>query len=332
MIELVARLAGHGLPGAAPLEVALDHDQGRRLLADARAEKLVGLLDQAVAGGAVRVPDEVADEIGDAAVDVAAWCLLVERHLLQVHDQLGGAGIEHRFLKGATLAHRIEPHPALRTFVDVDVLVPGADIDRAMAVLLGADHVAVQPEFRRGHLARYGKSITLRSAPGVEVDLHRVLASGPYGLVRGPEPLWARPAAAVALGGRSVPCLDLVSAGVHACVHATTGARTHLATWRDVARLLPIVDAEEVGGLADELQVGGCVTRAAARAGEVLGLAADRPGAALARRPIGRRDRRWLDLYERRGGSFRHLALAGLGAVPGVGGKVAYARTLLEKH
>ena len=330
--ELLRRLASYGLPGARPLVAELDGSAGRALLDGARQDKLVGLLDQAVADGAITVPEEIADAIGEAAVAVAAWCLLVERHTLAVHDLLDAADIEHRFLKGPTIAHRYEAHPGLRTFVDVDVLVRGNDIPAAIATLEADGHRRNQPEFRADYDTTWGKSVTMRGANGIEVDVHRVFASGPFGLRASPAPLWVRAPTTVELGGRDLPCLDTDAACVQACVHATTGTRTQLSTWRDVARLLVVADAAALDDLASALAVDACVVRAAQRSWSVLSLEVDDEVARLGARPISRRERRWLDLYDDKGDDFRALTIAGIGAVTGLRNKVALVRLLLRRR
>ena len=49
--------------------------------------------------------------IGDRAVEVAAWSVRLERHLLVVHDLFDEHDVPHRFVKGATVAHRFYATP-----------------------------------------------------------------------------------------------------------------------------------------------------------------------------------------------------------------------------
>ena len=324
----VAAIAALGLAGAPVPPHTLTDDAARELLARCRSQKLVGLLDQALGSDVIAASDDVADEIGAAAVVAASRCLQVERHLLAVHELFDRHDLEHRFLKGATVARRFEAHPALRTFVDVDVLVRGRDVDRAVAVLEATGHERSQPEFRPGFAGRWGKSVTMRVPGGIEVDLHRTLASGPFGVTGDVDALWAQPADLVAIGGVAVPALDPTGAFVHACVHATTGVRAHLATLRDVLRILPRTEREPLDALERALGVEACVTEAVRLAVTTLRVDPTPDAAALAGRPIPARQRRWLDLYSRPDQSFRRLSRAAVGAVPGVGGKLRYAWAL----
>lgn len=333
-VALLAGVAGHQLAGAAPLPPTnIDDDAAAWLLDRARAERIVGLLDEAVATGVLTLSPAAARRIGDAAAEVAGGCLLVERHTLLVHATLADAGIAHRLLKGVSAAHRFGGRPHQRSFADVDLLVPGPELDRAVSVLESLGHVRTQPEWRPGFAARFGKSVTLRSRAdnlgvAIEVDLHRTLASGPYGLTGDPAVLWQRPAATVAVGGVELPCLDPAAAFVHACVHAVTGQRATLASLRDVARLLSHVETGDVDSVAATLGTTACVTAAVGRSIERLSLGPDPRRDAIATRPIGRRDRAWLARYTAGAHRFRTLALTGVTAVPTVRGKLAYAWAL----
>lgn len=331
---VLRRVAALGLEQASrgPVpEVADDALPG--LIARARQDGLVGLLDQAVAVGQVRLSESGVEAIGTAAVDVAAWCLFVERHALVVHDRLDRAGLDHRFLKGFTIAHRFEDHPALRPFADVDVLVRGEDIDAVAALLVDDGHHRVQPEWRPGYVARWGKSVTLRSGDGIEVDLHRTFASGPYGVTGDPQALWDRPAGSVGLGGDDLPCLDLPSTFVHAGVHAVTGQAARMASLRDIAVLAgrPDLDLDVVAEIETALGVAPCMTEAVRRAWAALGLDPSTVSARFTDRTLRRRDRRWLDLY-RRDASFRRMAVEAVVAVPGTRAKAEYLGSLSPRR
>ena len=97
-------------------------------------------------------------------------------------EALEKAGIAHRVLKGHAWAHTVYPDPSWRAFGDVDLLVGTDDSDRAVEVLESTGVRRTLPEVRPGFDRRFGKDATLLSASGREVDLHRLLVAGPYGL------------------------------------------------------------------------------------------------------------------------------------------------------
>lgn len=324
-LDVLRAVAGHGLPGDRPAVEVTPPEVGS-LLIEASAHKLIGLLDQAVADGAVRCDDGSARQIGERAVEVAAWAVRLERHLLAVHDLLDDAGISHRFVKGATVAHRFYDHPGLRMSVDVDVLVGAHQLEPTVERLEAADHVRQQRDPYPGFSRRYAKSVTARSRQGVEVDVHRVIPDGPFGLRAGPEVLWRRPVAHVVIGGRAMPTLDPVAAFVQACVNAVASFdMVSLASLRDVAQIGPAVadDISELHELAGAMAVGACVAEAVARAADELRWTPSPPIADLARWPISHREREWLDAYRTRPSDLRRTLL-GLRAVPGPVNKASY--------
>jgi hypothetical protein len=103
-LDWLRSLAGHGLPGDGSMEVEAD-DRAR---------------------------------IARAHEDAMREALLLEEELLRASEVLATAGIDHRVLKGAALAHMIHPDPAERCFGDNDVLVAAGDIDAAVGALLEA--------------------------------------------------------------------------------------------------------------------------------------------------------------------------------------------------
>jgi hypothetical protein len=319
-------VATRGLPGHPEHPpTTLDGGAADELLDRARAERVVGLLDEAAADGSVLVGPAAARRIGEVAVEVAAGTLLVERHTIDTHRLLAAAGVEHRVLKGVAAAHRFGGHPGLRSFADVDLLVRGEALRDAVAALEDAGHRRTQEEWSAAFTARFGKSVTLRSPEGIEVDVHRTFAAGPFGVAGDIAAVWARPAAVVRVGGADLPTLDPSTAFVHACVHAVTGQRATLAGWRDVARILPAADAGAVAEVERALRVEACVTTAVQRAVERLSLGPDAARDHLRSRAVGRLDGAWLARYGPGEHRFRRLTLIGVSAVPTVRGKLAYA-------
>jgi hypothetical protein len=153
-----------------------------------------------------------------------------------------------------------------------------------------------------------------------------VIPDGPFGLRADPRLVWDRPDALVALGGREVPTLDPVAAFVQACVNAVASyAMVSLASLRDVAQVGAAVTGAvpEVEELAGAMGVRACLAEAAERSVSVLAWAPPEEIAAIARWPISKRERQWLDSYRARPSDARR-ALLGMHAVPGLGRKAAY--------
>ena len=326
MHAAVLRAARHGLAaGKDPEPVRVADNEASTVVAEARTERVLGLLDQAVVDGAVVCGEDASAVISSAVVGAAAWSLLVERHMLKVHELFQEKGITHRFLKGATVAHRFYPHPGLRHFVDVDVLVPAEEISAAGAELEAAGHVR-GPELREGFLAEFGKSVPLTSASGIEVDLHRTLVSAPFGIAAGPEALWERPEAVVRVGGCEVPTMDPVAAFLHACAHEATSAPA-LGSLRDVVQVGDAVNGAscEIADLASRLRLTAPVGAAVRETSRLLGW--DTPEArSMAQWSVSAQERRWLDAYR---ASNKKLVLAGLLAARGPRARLRYVRAVV---
>lgn len=322
---LLEEIASHGL-GRQMTATVLGQDDVGGLLAGCKQHKLIGLADDALADGLLEGDEAVVAQIARQATEAAAWALVVERHLLQVHEVLSSLALEHRFLKGPTVAHRFYADPALRPFIDIDVLVEDPALEAAVSVLMGSDHRRVQPDPFPAYTRRYSKSVALRSTSGVEVDVHRTIADGPFGMRSSAAKLCRRPAAAVLIGSAAVPALDPAAAFVNACTSAVASYdRIALGTLRDVAQIGRELGDRvgEVAQIAEELGVEACVAEAIALAEKALRWEVPREVTALAQRPSMPIERAWLRSYRSRGRDLERIYL-GVRAVPTLRGKSHY--------
>ena len=152
---------------------------------------------------------------------------------------LRGSGLDHRVLKGAAVADLDYPDPALRSFVDVDLLVRAEEWDDAIHVLREAGWERQFAEPRPGFERRFVKGMVLTRPDdgGTELDLHRTLALGPFGLTVRLEDLWAD-CEVLRLGGVEVRALAAEERFLHACFHAVLGdLPPRLVPLRDIAQM-----------------------------------------------------------------------------------------------
>ena len=111
-------------------------------------------------------------------------------------------------IKGASVARTVYVEPCLRSFGDLDLLVRTADYGRACALLGRLGHERQRPEPRPGFEVRFGKaSVHRHPEDRIEVDLHRTLVLGPFGLWIDPEELLNR-RQTFDVAGRSIGRLD----------------------------------------------------------------------------------------------------------------------------
>ena len=106
------------------------------------------------------------------------------------------------------IVHLDYPDVNLRLFGDVDVtVVHPRSWDATLAALEGAGFRREQPELASGFDQRFGKGATLSTPDELEVDLHRRLAIGRFGLLLPTEELFVG-GDSFTLGGRVLPALD----------------------------------------------------------------------------------------------------------------------------
>lgn len=331
--EAVLAIASYGLPGAGrlPPMTALGERDWDDLIRHVRAERLAGhLVDAIEHGGFPATPSQRAEAIEVHAAGLF-HVLLLEQRLLDTAASLEEVGIDYRLLKGTAVAHTAYRHPSLRLFGDIDLLVRSEQFDRAAEVLtsLGARRTA--PPLRAGFDRRFGKGAGFGYPDRLEVDLHRTLVPGYFGLRVDTDALFQRPTM-VRVGNRDLPALGLEERFLHACYHAVLGHCTDLATLRDVAQfaLETPLDASLAIDLAGRWSGHVLVAQAVATTWETFALADIVPLSVWASRyqPSGE-ERRALDGYRGPGRSEAARALVSLRAIEGVRAKAAFLRGLL---
>ena len=234
--ETAERIASLGLPGGDLETISVDDGHLGVLLSELSNNRVLGLFVSGYESGAIESVQAVVDEITTAHDVVMSQTMRIEIAAIRVSRLLADAGIDHRLLKGAALAHSVALSPSERSFRDVDLLVPARQMSAAVALLMGAGAHRLQAELRPGYDERYGKSVTLR-LDDVEVDLHRVLSPGPFGVWMQPNDFFVLKESR-SLGGVEIPTLDRTEHLVHACYHVALGQRVPvLSNLRDIALL-----------------------------------------------------------------------------------------------
>lgn len=343
--DVLAEVASFGLRPTYLPSRRLDDDEWDQLLAGVAHHRLSGLLLGAVEAGALPAGAEQgrrATALHAAAVRIT---LLAERVLLDAAVALDAARIPLRVLKGAAHAHLLYADPTLRPFIDADVLVPPACFGDALSTLGRAGWSPVLPELRPGFRARFGKAATLRSEGRPEVDLHRTLAAGRFGLALPVDELFDG-GMPFPLGGRTLLGLDPVARALHACYHAALGdPRPRLLSLRDVAECVQDVGLEPLRARARTWRGEAVLARAVLLTGRTLRLPGDELSAWADRHRAGLGERIALRSHgaERSSGAQLLAALPVLGArakldlafallvperayVEGVGGRLAWVR------
>lgn len=206
--------SGGGSPWADPLP----GPQWRQLRALADRHRVVGMLGHLAVRGRLAVTDAQFD---DLVVDIERWVghvLVVEDLAVSAAAALEAAGVDVRIAKGVALAHTVYPRPEARVFADVDLFVAPTSIEVALEVLrdqLGAERAL--PELRPGFDRDFAKEVMLVTDGGFEVDLHRTLVPGAFGLLVPLDALYER-RPTFQLAGRELATFETVHQVVYAAM------------------------------------------------------------------------------------------------------------------
>jgi len=223
---------------SAPLEEPRDWAAAT---ARAEAEELAPALAEALRVRGWRdVPAKSRLRLERSFTRAIARHVLMTRDLGLVLDALAGAGIEAMPLKGAVLAETLYPHPATRTFTDLDVLVRPDALRQTDDVLRSLGWRRTEGEHSWDFDVAFDGETTYDSPGRATVDVHwRLLNAARYPWNRrATGDAWHR-AQPVSVAGRTsltlAPADLIVYLAAHLAVqHAGVGLRWHL----DLARLV----------------------------------------------------------------------------------------------
>jgi hypothetical protein len=326
----IQRIATIGLPDVDGGPFTVSDDRWRDLWNGLRTERLGGLAVAALDAGALRLPEERATEIVGRHREDMVRCLMLEQTLFELADAFDRAGVDLVVLKGPALAHSVYPDPSWRPFFDIDLLVRTSDWRAACRILEDRNISRRLPEPRPGFDERFGKAAVHVTRGGLEVDLHRTLVVGPYGLWMRPDELFAR-TAIFRLGGRPLRRLDDTGLLMHACVHAALGQQAPFAQQlRDVRQVMAAgtIDVPTLEDWADRWHLGPVVRRAFELDAEGTPAAWPTWLRPLMERRVSERDRGLLSAYASERRSRGGTAVATLRAIPGLRSRLAYGRAL----
>ncbi len=300
------------------------------LLTVLATQRLSGVALLAADNGVLELTAEQYDQLFEQHEMQLALDLRVERLVLAAFEALSTAGIGALLLKGPSMARRFYDDPSLRSFGDADILVRRHDFRRAVDTLedLGCSRRTTPP---RPWFDRYVKAACFTTDDGLELDLHQLLAPGPYGFIIDTDGLFDAEPDAVRIGHVSIPCLPAPPAFVHACAHAALGdPYPRLASLRDIVAVLRAEPSDvAVAELVAAWQLEPVIARSLSLVERVLGCRPRSPIAARYRYcELSRRDRWRMSAYESDRSRFARQSAAAFWELPSIRDKVAYAAAL----
>jgi hypothetical protein len=323
-------VARYGLYGAEP-PAAVGDQNWSLALATLADEKVLGIACAAATDGWLRLDADQYAELVGRQRQAMAWCLGLERRLQQIADAFDGAGVDFVVLKGPALAHTVYPDPSWRTFNDLDVLVRTSQWRAAVEVLQGEFGWPRRlPEPRRGFDERFGKAAVFTTDTGQQIDLHRNLAQGPFGVWIDGDELFDR-AATFDTAGWSLRRPGDTDLFVHACIHEVLGGASPRAIQvRDVVQTMHLgaLDPALMSSMLRRWRLSAVVMRALDAIPSHGREAAHSFVMGLAQATQTRQHVEALDAHDRaRNGGLRS-ALRTVRAVPGVRERIAFATSL----
>jgi len=328
---MVGRVAAIGLPATleeAPLEVPRElwPDVLGRLI----DQRLTGIAVAGVTSGRLHLDPAGRSELLDAHRRAMVLVLGLERKLRELAEAFEAAGVEVVVLKGPALARVHYPSPSWRPYGDLDLLIRTRDWRSACGLLAELGFRRLLPEPRPGFDERFGKGAAHEDDEGFQVDLHRTLAPGAFGLWIEPDRLFGR-TAPLDVGVGTLRRLDDTAQFLHACLHAALGRRDpRLIPLRDVLQLAwsGLVDWDTLDADARTWRLAGPIRYALRVAAARLGVGLPDEAVPASTAEVGYVERRVLAAYTTRLRDAGGTALSAMLAIRGLGAKASYVRAL----
>ncbi|HEV2829713.1 MAG TPA: nucleotidyltransferase family protein [Pyrinomonadaceae bacterium] len=206
----------------------------------ARRHSVLPLVYTQLSSAAENVPADQLARFRKNYQDNAARNLWLTAELCRILRSLAAAGIEAVPYKGPALAVYAYGNPALRRFVDLDILVRKADALRAIELLTAEGFVCGAPwtDAQAALLLRTQHNLSLHRHEGrLIVELHWELASNLFASSLQTEDLWER-LQTMHLDNAAVKCLSSEDLLLSLCVHGSKHHWERLAWICDIAELV----------------------------------------------------------------------------------------------
>ena len=182
-VEVIARrLATVGLPGASDVRLEISEADWPRVLGITARQRITGLASAAVRDGWLHLSVPQRAELEERHRSAMAMVLVLDQLLIEVSEAMAVARIQPVVLKGPSFADAFYPDRSWRSYGDLDLLVSAADWRNASGVLSRLGFERIIPEPRPGFDERWGKGASFEDVRKLQVDLHRTLALGSFGL------------------------------------------------------------------------------------------------------------------------------------------------------
>jgi hypothetical protein len=138
--------------------------------------RIEGLAWNALSG--VEIPSETRAALAETASAIAVQNLQAGAECRSLLDRFETARVPLLFLKGLTLGALVYGNPAIKSAIDVDLLIEPNDLSMAVDLLRSAGYEFLAPnipatdEALHGWHAAWKESVWTKASPRVQIDLH----------------------------------------------------------------------------------------------------------------------------------------------------------------
>jgi hypothetical protein len=266
-VECCRRSFAAGGDGAAfePID-GIDWERFLRLV---RFHRVEGFAWDSLFSAEVGIPAAAGASLRAASSHIAAQSLLARAECGRLFDRFNEAGIPLLFLKGVTLGSLAYRHPALKSAVDIDLLIDPLDLQKAAHLLRESGYRLETPRSSTTDDAlstwhrRSKESAWAGDSTPLQVDLHTRVADNPR-LIADIDVHSPRQSVEVA-SGLTLPTLGPDELFAYLAVHGAASVWYRLKWASDFAALLSVKNGEEIHRLYTRSQALGA-GRAAAQA------------------------------------------------------------------
>ena len=302
-----------------PLQQEIDWN---RFLSLVRFHRVEGIAWNYLASRRPEVPDAIAEELKSAASAIAANNLLARLDCRTLLDAFEAANVTLLFLKGLTLGALAFGNPAVKSAIDVDLLVDPIQLETAADILRRCGYRLIAPAdslddhgLRRWHKS-WKESVWRKDSPRLQIDLHTQTADN-HRLI--PGITVHSPGQRIDVGDNiRLPTLARDELFAYLAVHGASSAWFRLKWIADFAGFLSGASPDEIDRLyrqSQELGAGRAAGQALILANELFGtlrhnealldqLLRDRPTRHLYRTALGLLARQPMEPTGQRWGTF----------------------------
>ena len=218
-----------------------DDDELAQLAQHAAWHRVVPFLAAAVRTSGAAVSDEAVASLERTHATRTAAHMRVLADLDAVVASLSEGAVPFLVVKGPVLSEHLYPSPDLRTYEDLDLLIPPGSFERAVDALRASGSVLLDQNWALTRADTRGQ-LHFQLPMGTLADVHWHLLNREnvrHGFSITTDDLFER-SREVVVGGRSVPTLDPVDTLLHVALHAALSGGDRLIWLKDIERVLAV--------------------------------------------------------------------------------------------